>query len=206
MQRSRSDSKEKAQFLESSLAYHENNYARGLLDKYIAQQDLMHEGLVRSNIAHTLHMLGRYDDARNEILGAMKCLHNFGNAAEPWGRLYILHKIEAAMGNLQGARTAWQQARDTYLIYRQQGGYAQKESGKLADQVWVKVKQGEKKTAVRQLSKTEGDEELTPNWTERFVPKLLAVLDGERDEALADDESLDFDESAEVLLLMWRLA
>jgi hypothetical protein len=47
----------------------------------------------------------------------------------------ILHDIETATGNPAAARAAWQQARDAYLAYRQQGGYAQYGGGKLVDHV-----------------------------------------------------------------------
>ena len=40
---------------------------------------------------------------------------------------------EAAAGDQAAARAAWQQARDAYLAYRQQGGYAQYNGGKLVD-------------------------------------------------------------------------
>ncbi|MEM9945664.1 MAG: tetratricopeptide repeat protein, partial [Cyanobacteria bacterium P01_D01_bin.36] len=179
-------------------------FLRQAADKYIAQQDLRNEGIARNNIAATLCKLKRYDDARTEILRAIECKPTFGHAAEPWKTFNILHNIETATGNPQAARAAWQKARDAYLAYRQQGGYAQQPGGKLADQVLAQVQQGEGEAAVRELSEITGNEAM-PEWIKRFVPKLLAVLGGERDGALADDEALDYEESAEVLLLMERL-
>jgi hypothetical protein len=39
-----------------------------------------------------------------------------------------------------------------------------------------------------------------------MIPKLLAVLRGERDPALADDPELDFDDAVELQLLLEALA
>ena len=90
------------------------------------------------------------------------------------------------------------------MAYRQQGGYAQQPGGKLAEQVWAQVQQGEGEAAVRQLRELSEDEAM-PEWIQRFVPKLLAVLGGERDGALADDEALSYASAAEVLLRMGRM-
>ena len=44
-------------------------------------------------------------------------------------------EIETAEGNPAAARAAWAQARDAYLAYRRQGGYAQQGDGKLVEHV-----------------------------------------------------------------------
>jgi hypothetical protein len=63
----------------------------------------------------------------------------------------ILHEIETATGNPAAARAAWQQARDAYLAYRQQGGYAQFGGGKLVDQVLGLLAQQQTVDAVQSL-------------------------------------------------------
>lgn len=39
-----------------------------------------------------------------------------------------------------------------------------------------------------------------------MLPKLQTILHGDRDPALADDPALDYDDAAELLLLLERLA
>ncbi|MGB3572048.1 MAG: tetratricopeptide repeat protein, partial [Phormidesmis sp.] len=179
-------------------------FYRQAAEKYVQQEDLRYEGAVRNNIADTLCKLGRYDEARTEILRAIECDQAFGHVAEPWKTFNILRKIETATGNPAAARAAWQQARDAYLAYRQQGGYAQADGGKLADQVWAMVQQGEVEAAQQGLGELVEDAEM-PEWYKRCAAKLLAVLNGSRDPALEDSE-LNFDDAAEVLFLTERLS
>ncbi|MGB5914973.1 MAG: tetratricopeptide repeat protein, partial [Phormidesmis sp.] len=179
-------------------------FYRQAAEKYVQQEDLRGEGLSRNNIADALCKLGRYDEARTEILRAIACGQAFGHVAEPWKTFYILQKIETATGNPAAARAAWQQARAAYLAYRQQGGYAQYDGGKLADQVWAMVQQDEVEAAQQGLGELVEDAEM-PEWYKRCAAKLLAVLNGSRDSALEDSE-LDYDDAAEVLFLMARLS
>ena len=179
-------------------------FYRQAAEKHVKQEDLRYEGVARNNIADALCKLGRYDEARTEILRAIACKQAFGHVALPWTSFAILQKIETATGNPAAARAAWQQARDAYLAYRQQGGYAQYDGGKLADQVWAMVQQGKTEAAQQGLGELVENAEV-PEWLKRFVPKLLAVLNGSRDSALEDSE-LDYEESAEVLFLMARLS
>jgi hypothetical protein len=72
---------------------------------------------------------------------AIKCKQDLGHAGTVWNANNILRQIEAAAGNHAAARVAWQQARDAYLAYRQQGGYAQYGGGKLVDHVLGLVSQ-----------------------------------------------------------------
>ena len=180
-------------------------FYRQAAEKYVQQQDLRHEGLARNNIADALCKLGLYDEARTEILRAIACKQAFGHVAEPWKTFDILQDIETATGNAAAARAAWQQARDAYLAYRQQGGYAQQPGGKLADWVWAMVQQGEAEAARQELGEIVENVEM-PEWLKRFVPKLLAVLNGSRDPALAEDGELDYEKSAEVLFFIARLS
>ncbi|MGC1526406.1 MAG: tetratricopeptide repeat protein, partial [Phormidesmis sp.] len=179
-------------------------FYRQAAEKYVQQEDSRSEGFARNNIAAALCKLGRYDEARTEILRAIECKQSFSHVAEPWTSFYILQNIETATGNPTAARAAWQQARDAYLAYRQQGGYAQYDGGKLADQVWAMVQQGEAEAAQQGLGELVENAEM-PEWYKRCAAKLLAVLNGSRDSALEDSE-LNFDDAAEVLFLTERLS
>ncbi|MCP4590563.1 MAG: hypothetical protein GY842_07455, partial [bacterium] len=44
-----------------------------------------------------------------------------------------------------------------------------------------------------------------PGYLRPLIPALLAVVDGSRDPALAPDPDLDYDDAAEILLLLERL-
>ncbi|MCI5228229.1 MAG: hypothetical protein D3918_16645, partial [Candidatus Electrothrix sp. AX2] len=158
----------------------------------------------RNNIANTLRQLKRYDEARQEIKRAIECLNQIGLAAEPWKSFNILHQIETAEGNAAAAKAAWQQAQAAYLAYRRQGGYAQYDGGKLADQIAEAMQQGKGEEMAQELGQF-AEAEDTPDWLRAAAPLLLAVLNGSRDAALADDPALDYDDAAELLFLMERL-
>ena len=171
--------------------------------------DLWHRGLVHHNMADVLYQIGRYDEARSEILQAIECSKACDHTAEPWLSFVVLRRIENSDGNLVAAKSAWRQARDTYFAYRQQGGHAQTYAGMLADRVWLQLSRSEGEAAVRQQLRESIDEfvvnESMPECVKRFVPKLLVVIGGEQNETLTEDEILNYDEAAELLLLMKRL-
>ncbi|XCN74711.1 MAG: tetratricopeptide repeat protein [Candidatus Electrothrix aestuarii] len=179
-------------------------FYRQAVDIAVESGDLAKEGMRRNNIADTLRQLKRYAEARQEIDRAIACKEQIGLAAEPWKSFAILHLIESAEGHATAAKAAWQQARDAYLAYRRQGGYAQTPGGKLADQIVEAIQQGKGEDVVQELRQIaeagRGDRPVAPT-----VPLLLAVLNGSRDSALADDPILYYHDAAELLFLMERL-
>ena len=108
---------------------------RQAADIYEQLQNVRYEGLARTNIAETLRQRKHYDEARQEINRAIECAEEIGIAAEPWKTFKTLHKIEASERNTTAAKSAWQQARDSYFAYRRQGADVQTSLGKLADQL-----------------------------------------------------------------------
>ncbi|CAK8720777.1 TIR domain-containing protein [Candidatus Electrothrix laxa] len=180
-------------------------FSRQAADLYAQLEDKRHEGSSRTNIASALRQLNRYDEARQEITRAIKCKQKIGIAVHPWKSFDILYDIEVAEGNLDAAKAAWSKARDTYLTYRQQGGYAQADIGKFVDQVVDAVRQGKKEAMVLALAQSARTKDM-PNRGKIFAPKLLTVLNGSRDPALADDPALNYADAAEVLFLMERMA
>ncbi|MCI5197610.1 MAG: tetratricopeptide repeat protein [Candidatus Electrothrix sp. AW5] len=179
-------------------------FYRQAADSYVRLGDVRYEGVVRNNIADTLRQLKRYDEARQEIKRAIACKEQIGLAALPWKSFNILHQIEAAEGNEAAAKAAWQQARDAYLAYRRQGGYAQFDGGKLADKIVDAVQQGKGEEMAQELGQLAEADDI-PDWLKAAVPLLLAVFNGSRDPALADDPALDYANAAELLFLMERL-
>ncbi len=166
--------------------------------------DLRSEGLAHSNVAITLGKLERYDEARKEVRRAIECVSPFGHAAEPWKTFDILHQIETAVGNRAAARTAWGQARDAYLAYRRQGGYAQARGGQLCDQLLAGLSQGGSAEITQELEAFVQAPD-TPEFLKLLIPKLLQIVDGARDPALADDPALSFSNAAEILFFIERL-
>ncbi|MFQ4136886.1 tetratricopeptide repeat protein [Nodosilinea sp. PGN35] len=179
-------------------------FYRQAADIYIEQGDLRYEGVTRNNIANTLRKLQRYDEARGEILRAIECDQPFGHAAEPWKPFAILHDIETAVGNPAAARAAWQQARDAYLAYRQQGGYAQGDGGKLVDHVLGLLAQQQTDEVQSLFTELTNNPEV-PDSPKRLIQAMVAILNGSCDPALADDPALNYDDAAEVLFLIERL-
>jgi tetratricopeptide (TPR) repeat protein len=179
-------------------------FYRQAADIFVEQGDSRFEGTARNNIANTLRQLQRYDEARGEIRRAIECDKPFGHVVEPWTAFAILHDIETATGNPAAARTAWQQARDAYLAYRQQGGYAQYDGGKLVDHVLGLLAQ-QQVDEIQSLFDEKLDNPNTPEYLKRLIPVVVTILSGSCDPALADDPALDYRDAAEVLFLIQRL-
>ncbi len=192
---------------DSCLNRHEEalTFYRQAADIYVQQGNLRYEGAARNNIANTLYKLQRYDEARGEIRRAIECRQPFGVAGEIWQSFSILHDIETATGNPAAARAAWQQARDAYLAYRQQGGYAQSYGGKLVDHVLGLLAQ-QKSNGVQPLFDQLTSDPNTSDSLKQLIQAMVAILNGSRDPALADDPALNYADAAEVLFLLERLS
>jgi tetratricopeptide (TPR) repeat protein len=195
----------------------------------------LNEGVARSNAANTLVALGRFDEARAELTRALECKRGLGPNAEPWKTWGILHDLETAVGNAAAAADARRQARADYLAARRQGweitrGPAAKLCQHVALIVIARHPQtppdqipGELRSQIPQLERAlrqqlagwdesvESDKKKAggtpvPRYLSALAPKLLAILDGSRDPALADDPALDYDDAAELQLLLEQLS
>ncbi|MGD0774121.1 MAG: tetratricopeptide repeat protein [Candidatus Solibacter sp.] len=163
-------------------------------------KDLRGEGVTRSNIAGELITLKRYDEARQELLRAIECKKPFGHVAQPWKTFAILSNLERAVGNEPEARKARNQAMQAYLAYRRAGGESQTPGGQLCALV---ARQPDAARGL--LAKLRQSPDL-PADLRALIPLLEAVLAGSRDPALAEDPSLDYDDAAELLLLIESLS
>ena len=171
---------------------------------YVELGDIRCEGVARNNIAVTLYKLKHYNQARAAVLQAIECIRQFGHTAEPWKTFNILHRIENATGNSVAARAAWKQARDTYLTYRRQGGYAQQGNGNLVEHViglLMKQKVTDVEALFVQLLNARGDSDSR----KQLVRAMTAIFSGSRDTSLADDLALTYADAAEILFLIERL-
>lgn len=97
------------------------------------------------------------------------------------------------------------QARDAYLAYRRDGGERDTHGGKWAAEIAHLLLAVETTTANARLAQLAGLPD-PPAWLPPFVTALQAVVAGERSASLADAPGLDYSLSAEILLLLDRLA
>jgi len=170
--------------------------------------DLRGENFARSNLANTLIQLGRYDEARHELQRAIECQQTFGYGVQPWKTWGILHDLEHANGNLQAAQTARQQAKQIFLAYRRGGGENHQDGAGLCLAVGQAIQQGntsEVKQVVEQYLQIPEIEEAEFAKHKKFFHKLQAILAGERDLALAEDEELHYQYAVELVLLLEAL-
>ena len=154
-----------------------------------------------SNLATALCLLGRLDQARQAAGTAATRLTRLGYAAKPWRAWAVLHDIERDAGDAPAAARARQQALDLYHAYRQDGGEPMGAATRLV-------------AAVGQALQADGPEAARDQipGPERFGPAalplraaLLAVVDGDRAPALADDPDLDPPLAVELSLLLASL-
>jgi tetratricopeptide (TPR) repeat protein len=168
---------------------------------YADSEDLANEGRVRNNAADTLLQLQRYDEARQELLRSIECGKPFGHAAEPWKTFDILCDLERAVGNDAAAQQARAQAIQAYLDYRRAGGENLSAYGRIFALVAQAIAEGQPDAAASQLSEWFQEPDL-PNYAKALIPTLQAMLAGARDPTLTADPNLDYDDVAELRLLL----
>lgn len=178
------------------------SFYRQAVDMYMQLEDFYHEGGARSNLANILVQLSRYDEARRELQRAIECKQAFGHAATPWITWGVLHHLEQISGNPQAAQAAWKQAVQLFLNYRRDGGENHEDSGRLCLSVGQAIKQGDT-IKVKQMITNAISNPAQKN--KNFLYKLQAILAGERDLALVEDERLPYDGAAELVLLLEQL-
>jgi tetratricopeptide (TPR) repeat protein len=169
----------------------------------VAIGDTLAEGLQWNNLAIAFGKLQRLKEARQAIRRAIDCKAPFGHAALPWTSWDILANIETAAGNPSAAADARHQAIGGFLAYRRDGGENQSGAGRLALAVRQALASGDPAEATSLLQQLAAD----PAWAEHlpFITALQAITTGSRDRSLAEDPALDYDQAAEVLLLIEAL-
>jgi len=180
-------------------------FYRQAAEAYVRLGDSAKEGRTRNNLAGTLIKLGCYDEARQELQRAIEAKRPFGHGTELWKTWSILENLERATGHAEAALAARQQAIDTYLAYRRAGGVSQSPVAQLyamAAQAIPDNAEGEARQGLDQLDARPD----IPPYLKAVIPRLRAVLDGDRDSTLAADTELDYDDAAELRLLLESLA
>jgi tetratricopeptide (TPR) repeat protein len=169
-------------------------------DAFHTQQNLSSEGQARNNLAHILIMLRRYDEARPEVLRAIECLAPFGHAGQLWKTWSILNSLEAAVGKHSAADAARQEAIESYLAYRRTGGVSQNTSSDLFAFTADALQKNQVEAALQFLAQLSADD--IPQGAKLVIPKLQAILQGDRSSNLIDDPNLSYTTVAELQLLI----
>jgi tetratricopeptide (TPR) repeat protein len=175
-------------------------------DIYVRLQDQRYEGFARNNLANTLINLQRYDEARRELLRAIECKKHYDHAAEPWMTWNNLCNLERATGNPQAAVEARRQAIASFLAYRRDGGQSMDWGARFCAAIARSI-QANAPDATTGLEQ-ELAEVLRQTDHPRphaLIPKLQAILRGNRDPALAADPALDYVDAVELQLLLEAL-
>jgi tetratricopeptide (TPR) repeat protein len=174
------------------------------VDIYRSLGDTAGEGKQLSNQAEALRKLQRFEEARAAIHRAIQCMEAFGHAAAPWTSWNVLADIETEAGNPSASAEARQQARVAYLAYRRDGGENQSGSGRLALAVRQALASGDPAGATSLLQQLPANPDFANQLP--FLTALQAITTGSRrDRSLAEDPGLDYQEAAEVLLLIEAL-
>jgi tetratricopeptide (TPR) repeat protein len=166
---------------------------RQTADLRVRLRDLRGEGIARHNLGAGLVVLRRYDEARIELERAIACKKPFGHGVTPWTTFANLSNLEALVGNESSAQNARDQALQTYLAYRRDGGVPQNRKGELIARDPAGALRAFQESIDRSPS------------LRAFIRPLQAILAGSRDKTFADDPELSYDDAVELLLLMERL-
>jgi tetratricopeptide (TPR) repeat protein len=179
-------------------------FYRQAAEAYVRFQDFAHEGVVRSNLADKLIKLRHYDEARQELQRAIECKQPFGHAAELWKTWSILGNLERATGHAEAAQAARQQAIETYVSYRRAGGVSQSPVAQLYTLVTQAIQENTEDEARQGLAELAARPDI-PRYISAVIPRLQAILSGDRNPALAADPELDYDDASELQLLLERV-
>lgn len=111
------------------------------------------------------------------------------------------------MGNAPAAAQARKQAIAAYLAYRRDGGESQVGGAtvQLCAAVAQAIAEGHPAQAAAELAQLAQDPRL-PDYARPLLPALQSILSGSRDRALAADPNLDYDDAAELHLLLDQLS
>ena len=184
--------------LEESARFHQQT-----IDRSLEQYDQFSEGLCRNNLAHALIGLQRYDEARQELSKAIKLKKRYGHRARPWTTWGNREYLEQADGHPKAAARARQRAIQCFLAYRRDGGESHSTGAQLCEFVFRAIHQESDVQAEVVLAQwlVTNDQPMA----QALILKLVAILHGLRDPALADDPALYFEDAAELRLLLERL-
>jgi tetratricopeptide (TPR) repeat protein len=162
------------------------------------------EGSIRGNLAIALTIIGRLDEARNEVYRSIECCAKFGNSTQPWRNWAILSDIERYANNPTASTEAKRNAIDLYLAYRREGGEndnAQARLSQVVSELLLAHHEAEAASVLQQFANT-------PNLSNKgsaYIHAVQAIVAGSRDRSLADAPDLHYKMAAEILHLIETL-
>jgi tetratricopeptide (TPR) repeat protein len=160
----------------------------------------MAEGAVRNNLGITFLRLRQLEDARRELLRAVECSKAYGHSGRLWNTWGHLYSLEKAVGNLQAAAHARQQAIESYMAYRRDGGETLAPGAAICALTVEAIRQ--KNVTELELQFVARSGAATHPAEKVLISKLQTLLQGNIDPALADDNNLDHRDAVELLLLL----
>ena len=138
-----------------------------------------------------------------ELAGSLG--QQFGHAAEPWKTWSILSELHAGNDNPVGAEKARQQAIETYVSYRVDGGQNNEGDGQLCAMVLQAIQTDSDGDIRKLLAQLGGNEAWKTEDHQALIQALTQLLDGQRSLALLDNKALNYRHVAELILLQDRL-
>ena len=165
--------------------------------------DVWYEGVIRNNTADSLIKLERYDQARTDLLRAIECKKPYIHDAQIWNTWSALYDLEQTCGKTEAALLARKEATDAYLAYRRDGGENNSVAGCLVLEIRQSILNGNRTDAQQLLE----DALVDDSWDEHknFLHKLQAIVAGNRNLALVEDERLNYMLGVELVLLLESL-
>lgn len=172
---------------------------------YVKLRNQIAEGAVRNNLGITFIKLRRFDEARRELLRAIQCGEPYGHSARLWNPLGHLCTVETKLGNLQAAAQAHQQAIQSYMSYRLDGGETLASGASFCTHTAELITQKNTSDLEQEFTvRLNEDRQIHP--AERvLLLKLLEVIRGNRNADLAKDLNLDPKDAVELLFILKAL-
>jgi tetratricopeptide (TPR) repeat protein len=138
-----------------------------------------------------------------ELAGSLG--QQFGHAAEPWKTWSILSKLHTDNNNPEGAEKARQQAIETYVSYRVDGGQNNEGDGQLCAMVLQAIQTDNDFDIRKLLAQLADNEAWKAEDHQGLIQILTQFLDGKRGLSLLDNAALNYRHVAELVLLQDRL-
>jgi len=180
---------------------------RRMAELYAQLSDGNGEEASRNKLANVLIQLRRPDEARQELYRASECNPPASPTARNWAIRRGLRDVGQAVQNVEVADQVRQQAVQKYLAYRRAGGENSNPGIRLCTQIGQALR-NEDTEAINMLAAKLQQITAGPNVPpagKLLVAKLKAILEGDRDPALALDPDLHYQYAVELQLLLDEL-
>jgi tetratricopeptide (TPR) repeat protein len=180
---------------------------RRMAELYTQLGDGHGEEASRNKLANVLIQLRRPDEARQQLYRASECNPPESPTARNWAIRRGLRDVGQSVQNVEVADQVRQQAIQKYLAYRRAGGENSNPGIRLCTQIGQALCTQDTEAIRILASKLE---QITassnvPPAGKLLASKLSAILDGDRDPALALDPDLHYQYAVEIQLLLETL-